>query len=111
MTWSPSSIFRGRTNRPGGKRTETGRGGELCHFFIHEDPALSGGARYSLVVQYWFFYPFNDSGNNHEGDWEHLSVVLTTEERAGADGPERGLLRGSDITRSWMGAAARPIPW
>lgn len=23
---------------------------------------------YHFVLQYWFFYPFNDGGNNHEGD-------------------------------------------
>ena len=28
---------------------------------------------YEFAIQYWFFYPFNDGGNNHEGDWEHLS--------------------------------------
>jgi len=31
---------------------------------------------YELVLQYWFFYPSNDSGMNHEGDWEHMNVVL-----------------------------------
>ena len=31
-----------------------------------------------IVVQYWFFYPFNDSGNRHEGDWEHINVVLNS---------------------------------
>jgi hypothetical protein len=30
------------------------------------------------VVQYWFFYPFNDWVNNHEGDWEHINVVMTS---------------------------------
>ena len=29
------------------------------------------------VIQYWFFYPFNDYINNHEGDWEHINVVVT----------------------------------
>jgi hypothetical protein len=29
-----------------------------------------------LVVQYWFFYPFNEWVNHHEGDWEHVNVVL-----------------------------------
>jgi hypothetical protein len=28
------------------------------------------------VIQYWFFYPFNFSGNRHEGDWEHINVVV-----------------------------------
>ena len=28
-------------------------------------------------MQYWFFYPWNDGGNNHEGDWEHINVVVS----------------------------------
>src|SRR5262245_31103386 len=34
--------------------------------------------RYDLILQYWFFYPYNDAGNIHEGDWEHINVLLTT---------------------------------
>ena len=33
-------------------------------------------ARGELVIQYWFFYPFNEWINHHEGDWEHVNVVL-----------------------------------
>jgi len=29
-----------------------------------------------LLIQYWFFYPFNKFSNNHEGDWEHVNVVV-----------------------------------
>jgi hypothetical protein len=29
------------------------------------------------VIQYWFFYPFNDWGNDHEGDWEHINVRIS----------------------------------
>lgn len=29
------------------------------------------------VIQYWYFYAFNDFVGNHEGDWEHVNVVLT----------------------------------
>jgi hypothetical protein len=54
------------------------------HFFIHEDTVASE-RRYQLVVQHWFFYPFNDSGNNHEGDWEHINVMVTTGAAAQAD--------------------------
>ncbi len=37
------------------------------------------------VVQYWFFYAFNDfrtavrGTNNHEGDWERISIYLARE--------------------------------
>ncbi|MFH1311626.1 MAG: FlgD immunoglobulin-like domain containing protein [Candidatus Eisenbacteria bacterium] len=30
------------------------------------------------VIQYWFFYPYNDWVNNHEGDWEHINVVISS---------------------------------
>jgi hypothetical protein len=29
-----------------------------------------------LVIQYWFYYPYNDWINHHEGDWEHINVIL-----------------------------------
>lgn len=38
------------------------------------------------VVQYWFFYAFNDfrtavrGTNNHEGDWERISIYLVQED-------------------------------
>jgi len=40
----------------------------------HVAPARRGG----VLVQYWFFYPFN-AGRwlfDHEGDWEHVTVKL-----------------------------------
>jgi hypothetical protein len=73
--------------------------GTYAHFFVHEDRATRAEARYSFVIQYWFFYPFNDGGNNHEGDWEHLAVLITTPERARAAGPRRGFLTAGDVQR------------
>ena len=34
-----------------------------------------------LVVQYWFFYPYNDGylSFNHESDWEHVLFVVDTQ--------------------------------
>jgi hypothetical protein len=29
-----------------------------------------------LAVQYWFFYPYNDYTNKHEGDWEMVQLVF-----------------------------------
>ncbi len=29
-----------------------------------------------LGVQYWFFYPYNEWINHHEGDWERINVIL-----------------------------------
>jgi len=33
--------------------------------------------RYEVILQYWFFYPYNDAGNKHEGDWEHINVIVS----------------------------------
>ncbi len=35
--------------------------------------------RNRVIVQYWYFYPMNDYIANHEGDWEHINVVLTAD--------------------------------
>jgi hypothetical protein len=29
-----------------------------------------------LALQYWFYYPYNDWNNLHEGDWEMIQVVF-----------------------------------
>jgi hypothetical protein len=29
-----------------------------------------------VSLQYWFFYPFNDFNNTHEGDWEMIQLVF-----------------------------------
>ncbi len=44
-----------------------------------------------LVLQYWFFYYFNDWNNKHEGDWElaQLYFDAPTVEQALIDGPSR----------------------
>ena len=55
-----------------------------AHAFIDE-ANTAADARYALVLQYWFFYPFNDGTNNHEGDWEHTSHIITTQAKSAAD--------------------------
>jgi hypothetical protein len=63
------------------------------------------------ALQYWFFYAYNDyrshyqGANDHEGDWEHVTVYL--DEQAPA-GPEVGWVayashdsRGADFRRRW----------
>jgi hypothetical protein len=50
----------------------------FVHPFVQDVPGSNYAAtRYELVLQYWFFYPYNDAGNTHEGDWEHINVVVT----------------------------------
>jgi hypothetical protein len=42
-----------------------------------------------LIVQYWFFYYFNQFNDIHEGDWEGMQIAFdaNTPEQALADGP------------------------
>ena len=44
--------------------------------YVHVYPRVDGG----INVQYWFFYPYNQAPLffDHEGDWEHVTVVLST---------------------------------
>ena len=39
---------------------------------VATDPGYPG----ELALQYWFFYPFNDFNNTHEGDWEMTQLVF-----------------------------------
>ena len=49
-----------------------------------------------LVVQYWFFYYFNQFNDVHEGDWEGMQIAFD------ADTPARGARAGA--------VADRPLP-
>jgi hypothetical protein len=42
------------------------------------------GEKGSLALQYWFFYPFNDFNNTHEGDWEMIQLVFDEPDAAAA---------------------------
>jgi hypothetical protein len=66
------------------RRLDPARGSRIfVHPFIHDD-SIAGRAidgadrRFQLVLQFWFFYPFNDAVNTHEGDWEHINVIVAT---------------------------------
>ena len=41
---------------------------------VYAHPFVDGDGR--LVIQYWFFWPINDFIGNHEGDTEHINVVV-----------------------------------
>lgn len=43
---------------------------QYAHFFW-----LSKADRL-LAIQFWSYYPYDKFINNHEGDWEHINVVL-----------------------------------
>ena len=63
-----------------------------AHPFIREVSSnLGGTVGYEFVLNYWFFYPTNDGGNNHEGDWEHINVIVSPKSKV------TGLLSADDI--------------
>jgi hypothetical protein len=99
----PSQDDRGRPIRyridaPGDDRTEAGRTRwrnrwdslvadagfpptQYAHlFWLNRAEGLLG-------IQYWFFYPFNEWINRHEGDWEHVNVILQGPRELTEDGP------------------------
>jgi hypothetical protein len=39
-----------------------------------------------VALQYWFFYPFNDFNNTHEGDWEMVQLNFEADDAAAALG-------------------------
>jgi Membrane domain of glycerophosphoryl diester phosphodiesterase len=42
------------------------------------------GENEKLALQYWFFYPFNDFNNTHEGDWEMIQLVFDADDASEA---------------------------
>jgi hypothetical protein len=42
------------------------------------------GEQGKVALQYWFFYPFNDFNNTHEGDWEMIQLVFDAPDAATA---------------------------
>jgi len=64
------------------------------HPFIDEIRSPRHGVLgYEFVLQFYFFYPTNDGGNNHEGDWEHINVYIAP--RSGVD----RLLTAAEVQR------------
>lgn len=80
-----SLLLRGRV--PGGhaaaafEQTRTSPQAGTCHYYGRV--SRDGGY---VVLSYWFFYPMNDwrssfgGVNDHEADWEHVSVLLAEQE-------------------------------
>jgi hypothetical protein len=38
----------------------------------------------NVVIQYWFFYIYNDWNDRHEGDWEMIQLIFDAEDAAAA---------------------------
>ena len=64
----------------------SGRAPAVTYAHIATEPGFTG-----LVVQYWFFYYFNQFNDVHEGDWEGMQISFDadTPAEALADGPSQ----------------------
>ena len=51
---------------------------------VYAHVATEAGYPGKLALQYWFFYPFNDFNNTHEGDWEMTQLVFDAADAAEA---------------------------
>ena len=51
---------------------------------VYAHVATEPGRDDRLAVQYWFFYPYNDYTNKHEGDWEMIQLVFAAADAAQA---------------------------
>jgi hypothetical protein len=68
----------------------------------------------ATVLQYWYFYIYNDSGNKHEGDWEMVSIVLDkdrTPQRVGFAGHTGGAQRAWKDLRGPDGNELKDRPY
>jgi len=69
-TWS-------QAYEPEWERTPEDRRDGFVHSYVHPFLVEAEDGGYEVILQYWFFYPTNDSGMDHEGDWEHFNVVIS----------------------------------
>ncbi len=70
---------------------------------VAADPAYPG----KLVLQYWFFYVFNDFNNKHEGDWEMIQLNFdagSAEEALALEPTELGYSQHEGAERAEWGA-------
>lgn len=51
---------------------------------VYARVATEAGFPGLLAIEYWFYYPFNDFNNKHEGDWERIQVELEATDVAAA---------------------------
>ncbi len=47
-----------------------------CHTFKTSFEEYGGSMTDYYVIQYWTYYPYDDAANVHEGDWEHIDVIV-----------------------------------
>ena len=55
-----------------------------CYVHISQRNGWEGYDGTVTVIQYFFFYPYNEWWNNHEGDWQRVNVVVSSRTAAAA---------------------------
>ncbi len=72
----------------------------VTYAHIATEPGYAG-----LVVQYWFFYYFNQFNDVHEGDWEGMQISFD------ADTPAEALARGPSQVALFQHAGGERADW
>ncbi|MGH8951877.1 MAG: Vps62-related protein [Acidimicrobiia bacterium] len=77
------NVFLQPSGKPSGDRHPTGR----VPVFVHaKQDTCAGSKGADHVIQYWWFFGYNDgfASQNHQGDWEHASIVVKNGSLIGA---------------------------
>ena len=77
-----------------------GKAPAVTYAHIATEPGYSG-----LVVQYWFFYYFNQFNDVHEGDWEGMQISFD------ADTPGEALAKGPSQIALFQHAGGERADW
>jgi hypothetical protein len=77
-----------------------GKAPAVTYAHIATEPGYTG-----LVVQYWFFYYFNQFNDVHEGDWEGMQIAFD------ADTPAEALAQGPSEVALFQHAGGERADW
>jgi hypothetical protein len=77
-----------------------GKAPAVTYAHIATEPGFPG-----LVVQYWFFYYFNQFNDVHEGDWEGMQISFD------ADTPAEALAQGPSQVALFQHAGGERADW
>ena len=77
-----------------------GRAPPITYARVVREPGVAG-----LVVQYWFFYYFNQFNDVHEGDWEGMQVAFD------ASTPQQALAKGPSEIALFQHAGGEKAGW
>ena len=71
--------------------------------------AVEAGRPGLLALQYWVVWYHNPAKNDHEGDWEHISVSITSHARQDPATSQRGLLTAEEVRALLDPVAPTPL--